>query len=76
MMMMAAAMKKAKSTEGEAVRDAIEKLGHYEGAGASYDFSPEQHVGITQESLRDRLGRRTASWFSRNDRWSRAPHIS
>jgi ABC-type branched-subunit amino acid transport system substrate-binding protein len=48
LMMMAAAMKKANSTEGEAVRNAFEQLGHYDGAGASYDFTAEQHIGITQ----------------------------
>ncbi|MBN9048812.1 MAG: ABC transporter substrate-binding protein [Rhizobiales bacterium] len=47
-MMMAAAMKKANATDGTAVRDAFEALGHYDGAGASYDFSKEQHVGITK----------------------------
>jgi branched-chain amino acid transport system substrate-binding protein len=45
-MMMAAAMKKANSIDGTAVRDAFEKLGHYEGAGASYDFTTENHIGI------------------------------
>lgn len=45
-MMMAMAMQAAKSTEGEAVRDAFEKIGHYDGAGASYDFSATQHVGV------------------------------
>jgi len=48
MMMMAAAMKKANSTDGEAVRDALEKLGPYVGAGASYDFTTERHIGITK----------------------------
>jgi len=47
-MMMAAAMKKANTTEGEAVRNAFEQLGHYDGAGASYDFTAEQHIGITK----------------------------
>ncbi|MDB5534094.1 MAG: Extracellular ligand-binding receptor [Hyphomicrobiales bacterium] len=47
LMMMAAAMKKANSTEGEAVRNAFEKLGRYDGAGASYEFTAEQHIGIT-----------------------------
>ena len=45
-MMMAAAMKNANSTDGTAVRYAFEKLGHYDGAGASYDFSAENHIGI------------------------------
>ena len=47
LMMMVAAMKKANTTEGEAVRDAFEKLGPYLGAGASYDFTTERHIGIT-----------------------------
>lgn len=47
LMMMVAAMKKANTTEGEAVRDAFEKLGPYVGAGASYDFTAERHIGIT-----------------------------
>lgn len=48
LLMLAAAMKKANSTEGEAVRNAFEQLGHYDGAGASYDFTAQQHIGITQ----------------------------
>ena len=48
LMMMVAAMKKANTTEGEAVRNAFEQLGHYDGAGASYDFTAEQHIGITK----------------------------
>jgi len=48
LMMMAKAMEMAKSTDGEKVRDAMEKIGHYDGAGASYDFSPTQHVGVTK----------------------------
>jgi branched-chain amino acid transport system substrate-binding protein len=47
-MMMTTALKKAGSTDGTALRDAFETLGHYDGAGASYDFSAAQHVGITQ----------------------------
>ena len=47
-MMMVAAIKKAGSTDGTALRDAFEMLGHYDGAGASYDFSVDQHVGITK----------------------------
>ena len=45
-MMMVMAMKKANTTEGEAVRDAMEKLGPYVGAGASYNFTAENHIGI------------------------------
>jgi branched-chain amino acid transport system substrate-binding protein len=47
-MMMAKAMEVAKTTEGTAVRDALEKIGHYDGAGASYDFSASQHNGVTK----------------------------
>ncbi|MBS0246374.1 MAG: ABC transporter substrate-binding protein [Proteobacteria bacterium] len=47
-MMMAKAMEMAKSTDGEAVREAVEKIGHYDGVGASYDFSATQHVGVTK----------------------------
>lgn len=48
MMMMVMAMKAAGTTDGEKVRDAFEKLGPYVGAGASYDFTTERHIGITQ----------------------------
>lgn len=48
MMMMAEAMKKAGTTDGEKVRDAFEKLGQYVGAGATYNFSTENHIGITE----------------------------
>ncbi len=47
-LMMVQAMEAAKTTEGTAVRDAFEKIGPYVGAGAPYDFSPAQHVGITK----------------------------
>lgn len=45
-MMLVAAIKKANAVDGTAVRDTFEKLGQFKGAGASYDFTPEQHVGI------------------------------
>jgi len=48
LLMMAKAMEAAKTTEGTAVRDAFEKLGPYVGAGAPYEFSAIQHVGITR----------------------------
>jgi branched-chain amino acid transport system substrate-binding protein len=47
-LMMAKAMEAAKTTDGTTVRDAFEKLGPYVGAGAPYEFSAEQHVGITK----------------------------
>ena len=42
------AVKSANSVDGEAVRTAMEKLSGVQGAIARYDFSPEQHVGITE----------------------------
>ncbi|MBK5958686.1 hypothetical protein CCR97_10750 [Rhodoplanes elegans] len=48
LLMLAQAMEAAKTTEGTAVRDAFEKIGPYVGAGAPYEFSPTQHVGITK----------------------------
>jgi ABC-type branched-subunit amino acid transport system substrate-binding protein len=38
----------AKTTDGEKVRDAIEKLAPFQGAAASYAFSPEAHMGIVK----------------------------
>ncbi len=48
MMVLAKAVEIAQSTEGEAIRDATEKVPPYVGAYASFNFSPEQHVGITE----------------------------
>jgi ABC-type branched-subunit amino acid transport system substrate-binding protein len=48
LLMMTQAMAAAKTTDGVAVRDAFEKIGHYVGAGAAYDFSSTQHIGITK----------------------------
>lgn len=47
-MMIAKAMEAAKTVDGTAVRDTFEKIGRYVGAGATYDFSQTQHVGITK----------------------------
>ena len=46
--LLAKSMTDAKSAEGGAVRDAFEKQTGVQGAFAQYDFSAEQHVGITQ----------------------------
>lgn len=48
MMVLAQAIKIANSTDGTAIRDATEKVPHYQGAYAAFDFSHEQHVGITE----------------------------
>jgi branched-chain amino acid transport system substrate-binding protein len=47
-MMIVAAIEKAKSTDGTAMRDAFETFGRYVGAGANYDFTTDNHVGITE----------------------------
>ncbi len=62
-MMMAAAMKKANSTDGTAVRDAFEKLGHYDGAGRVLRLQRREPYRDYQEPLCDRLreGRRSGS---------------
>jgi ABC-type branched-subunit amino acid transport system substrate-binding protein len=48
LLMLAKAMEAAKTTEGTAVRDAFEKLGPYVGAGATYEFTGEQHIGVNK----------------------------
>jgi branched-chain amino acid transport system substrate-binding protein len=44
----AAAVKKANSTDGEKVRAALEELGDFTGAGAQYSFSATNHTGIVK----------------------------
>jgi branched-chain amino acid transport system substrate-binding protein len=48
MMLIAKAVEIAKSAEGPALRDALEKISGFQGAFAVFNFSPEQHVGITE----------------------------
>jgi ABC-type branched-subunit amino acid transport system substrate-binding protein len=48
MMVIASGVTAAKTTDGAAVRDAIEKLPTYQGAAASYSFSAEHHMGIVK----------------------------
>ncbi|NDW07314.1 ABC transporter substrate-binding protein [Jiella pacifica] len=48
MMVLAKAVAIAQSTEGAAIRDATEKVPTYVGAYATFSFSPNQHVGITE----------------------------
>ena len=48
MMVIANGVTSAKTTDGTAVRDAIEKLPTYQGAAASYSFSAEHHMGIVK----------------------------
>ncbi len=48
MMLIFTAVEKAKSFEGPAVRDALESISNYQGAFTTFNFSPDQHMGITQ----------------------------
>ena len=43
----AAAINQAKSTDGQAVRDALVSMGAYEGTSGSYDYTDTDHYGIT-----------------------------
>ncbi|MFI4997081.1 MAG: ABC transporter substrate-binding protein [Hyphomicrobiales bacterium] len=52
MMVIAKAVEIAKSADGAALRDAVEKVPSYQGAFAAFHFSPEQHVGITENPFR------------------------
>jgi ABC-type branched-subunit amino acid transport system substrate-binding protein len=47
-MVIARAVQLAGSFEGPKVRDAVEKITGFQGSFAKYNFSPEQHVGITE----------------------------
>lgn len=47
-MVIAKAVQLAGSFEGPKVRDAVEKISGFQGSFAKYNFSPEQHVGITE----------------------------
>ncbi|MBN9063329.1 MAG: hypothetical protein BGP06_07965 [Rhizobiales bacterium 65-9] len=44
----AKAVEIAKKTDGSDVRDAVEKVTGFQGAFTKFNFSPEQHVGITE----------------------------
>ncbi|MEZ0167766.1 ABC transporter substrate-binding protein [Microvirga sp. TS319] len=52
MMLIAKAVETAKSTDGTAIRGALEKISGFQGAFASFNFSPEQHNGITENPFR------------------------
>ncbi|MFK0382981.1 ABC transporter substrate-binding protein [Agrobacterium sp. NPDC090273] len=46
-MLAAAAIEKGKSFEGKSVRDNLEKITGFQGTTGSYDFSAEQHQGVS-----------------------------
>lgn len=45
------AIEQAGSTEGAAVRDALEAMGSFQGTTGVYDFTPDNHQGITENPL-------------------------
>jgi branched-chain amino acid transport system substrate-binding protein len=51
LMLTAAAVEKAKSFDGPALRDAFESIAGFQGTTAIYDFLPQQHQGITVNPL-------------------------
>lgn len=50
-MLVMKAIKEANSTEGAAVRDALEAMGPFQGTTGVYDFTPENHQGIAENPL-------------------------
>lgn len=50
-MIVMAAIEKAGSTDGAAVRDALEAIGPFQGTTGVYHFTPENHQGITENPL-------------------------
>jgi ABC-type branched-subunit amino acid transport system substrate-binding protein len=51
MMIINRAVTNAKSFEGPAVRDAVERLTGYHGAAGTYNFSPSQHGGMAENQF-------------------------
>ena len=50
-MLTAAAVEKAKSTDGTKLRDALETMGNFQGTTGLYHFSADNHQGITENPL-------------------------
>jgi branched-chain amino acid transport system substrate-binding protein len=51
MMMLAQAIRNAKSVEPAAIRDAMERVRGFYGTGGEFNFSPEDHSGLTEEAF-------------------------
>jgi branched-chain amino acid transport system substrate-binding protein len=45
------AMKNAKSTDPAALRDALEKLKGFQGTWGEFNFSPDEHTGLTEDAF-------------------------
>jgi len=50
-MLTAQAIRSAKSAEPAAIRDALEKIRGFQGTAGTFNFSPEDHGGLTEEAF-------------------------
>jgi branched-chain amino acid transport system substrate-binding protein len=50
-MLLAQAIRTAKSAEPAAIRDALEKIRGFQGTAGTFSFSPEDHAGLTEEAF-------------------------
>jgi branched-chain amino acid transport system substrate-binding protein len=50
-MLLAQAIRTAKTAEPAAIRDALEKIHGFAGTGGVFSFSPEEHSGLTEEAF-------------------------
>jgi branched-chain amino acid transport system substrate-binding protein len=51
MMVLAQAIRNANSAEPAAIRDAVEKVRGFYGTGGEFNFSPDEHSGLTEEAF-------------------------
>jgi branched-chain amino acid transport system substrate-binding protein len=51
MMMLAQAIRNAKSAEAAAIRDAVEKIRGFYGTGGEFNFSADDHSGLSEEAF-------------------------
>jgi branched-chain amino acid transport system substrate-binding protein len=51
MMLLSRAIRNANSAEPAAIRDAVEKVRGFHGTAGEFNFSPEDHAGLTEEAF-------------------------
>jgi len=51
MMILGQAIRDARSAEPAAIRDALEKVRGFYGTGGEFNFSPEDHSGLSEEAF-------------------------
>jgi len=49
--MLAQAIRNAKSAEAAAIRDAVEKIRGFYGTGGEFNFSADDHSGLSEEAF-------------------------